>query len=255
MLFKKSITKYNRKPDVSTNDITSLDIIKYKSPNKKYSIILSHFQEPLNCVYISFFCLTDRWGRIIEKFEYLISYSISKLIQWSPNSNFFTIPLYNLDCIGIYNVMDKKITAIPVSNIYKINLLLEDNAIHFLFNDENTINFEKSDLYPTKKYKIPDPILFEFNVLKWYDVSDYKNMFEEVKRIEKVDTKLEYLGFNEFTGEYPSSTDIEIFKVRRFAEYGHPVSIHWMNELKKNWGNNYYEWEYISKYLDSTQIN
>jgi hypothetical protein len=249
MFFKKKINKYYRKPDINMNELISKEIENYKSPNGKFSIILSHFQEPLNTIVISYFCLTDRFGKILEKFEYLISYSIPELIHWSPNSFFFTVPMYNIDSILIYSLTNRKICTIPVEEVYKTKIKLETDSILFYFDDDSAINFENSEFYPTKNFIIPDPIRIEFNRLKWFDVKDYTNLIEHTKNQEKIKFSLKYIGFKEFNGINPQSTDIEIYKIKRFAEYGHTPSIEWINNLNKNWGCDYYDWEKISKYI------
>jgi hypothetical protein len=249
MFYRHGISKYNRKPDIILGDLTSNRIQKYRSANGKNRIVLSHFQEPLNNVVISFFCLTTRFGKILEKFEYLISFSIPKLIQWSPDSNCFSIPLYNFNGIGIYNLSTKKICFIPVAEIFNIEIQLDNHQIHFHFDDSYAVNFEKSDLYPVKTVKIPEAVIIDFESLIWFDVKDYNSMFQLSKTQAKINFHLEYLQFEEYKGEFPITTDIEIYKIVRFAEYGHKQSIEWLNELNLISGGKFYHWEMLSKYI------
>ncbi|MBP6460276.1 MAG: hypothetical protein KA264_09285 [Crocinitomicaceae bacterium] len=248
MFFKDKLSKYYRKPDFNLNELISNDIIKYRSPDKKYKIVLSHFREPLNTVVISFFCLTDKFGRIIEKFDFLISLSMSAKIQWSLNSEYFTIPIYNNDSIGIYNVKENKISLIPVLDIYNIETKLDNSSIEFMYSDNYAINFEKSNDYPTKKIRIPKNIKIDLETLNWFCPSEFNKIMQFTKIQEKISFKLEYLEFNEYKGDFPTNTDIEIFKIERFAEYGHKQSIELINSLNQK-NENYYNWEKISKYV------
>lgn len=249
MFFREGISKYNRKPDIILSDLTSDRIQKYRSANGKNRIVLSHFQEPLNNVLISFFCLTIRFGKILEKFEYLISFSIPKLIQWSPDSNCFSIPIYNYNGISIYNLSTRKICLIRVNDVFNIKIKLENNKIHFCFDDSYSLNFEKSELYPVKKFKIPEAVIIDFESIAWFDVIDYKSMLQFAKEQAKINFNLEYLEFEEYKGEFPTTTNIEIYKLIRFADYGHKQSIEWLNKLNLISAGKYYDWEMLSKFI------
>jgi hypothetical protein len=76
-------------------------------------------------------------------------------------------------------------------------------------------------------------LTFQFDSLNWFSIDrldDFKKIENEV---EQLDLKPIDNGWRTFKGTFPQTTDVQVWDLKKFADYGDKQSSEWLNELYK----------------------
>ena len=156
-------------------------------------------------------------------------------VHWSENSKFFSTPIIqtNLDNGGyfIYDIEEKKFATIPVEHIWVLESLLTNTFFEIAYRDDQIPYKNENEYYPTEIFLKSESIRVKLDELLWHKLDEI-NAFEQIYKSKQVIAVcLIDKEFRPFKEEFPLSTDIKIWDVEQFAEYGDEQSKIWINEI------------------------
>lgn len=205
------------------------------SPNKTRRLDFFNVIEPHMGMTLCNFSLTNILSHNRIEFGPLgaVGYN-GNACSWSPNSNIFSLPVANpQNCIFVFNCSNMQFATILVKNPWIIKAHCYDYSSELELKDNQLPERAKHNKYPTKYYSKPENIIFYHSDLLWYDIENlsnlkYINQGKEITDLAPIDN-----GWNIFKGELPKSTEIIVWELRKFAEYGDPQSIEWINMIDR----------------------
>jgi hypothetical protein len=224
------------------------DPVEQYSPNKRYRLTFHNFEEPRMCYSICKFYLTDIHTYETIDFEPLWAIGIGqKGFSWSENEKFLSIPVasYRSENFLIYDIENRRFTSLRFTNCWVVNGYCHDDYIEVEYDD----HIEGENLkYPTKDLKKPGNIRFKFSKLQWTAI-EFLGQFNELNKETVVhDFKPLDYGWRPFKGQLPQTTEIIVWELKKFAEYGDSQSIEWFDEIQKKINDIDY-WSNASCYL------
>jgi len=149
----------------------------------------------------------------------------------------------------IYDIEEKRFATIPVGHIWVLESLLTDTFFEIAYRDDQIPYKNENEDYPTKVFLKPENIRISLDELMWYKLDEINDFEQIYKSKQVIAINLIDKGFRIFKGEFPLSTDIKIWDIEQFAEYGDEQSKIWINELNETTNGNYDRWKKASKYI------
>ncbi len=236
------------------------------SPDKKFKIAFSHFQEIRMSTYEGLFTLLDNCDTIIEKFEPLTVVS-ERLCCWTNNSKYFAVAVgHSPSGYLIVRVPELDFAFIKMVNTY-LDISFSDGKFLVGYSDEqvgltnSTQTFGGGTLeIPTKTMIKPNDLTFDLSELTFYPQQEFKNISNLIKDKREFNLQLIDGGYNEFKGVFPQNTkqvyntrQLEIYQLEAFAEYGDKKSQEWLEMIKHKTGNKYNRWAKVADYIGFLQ--
>jgi hypothetical protein len=224
------------------------DIIEQFSPSKRFRLTFHNFEEPTMCYNVCKFYLTDLQAYETVDFKPLWAIGAGKSgYSWSENEKFLSIPIASLptEDFLICNIESRKFTSLRFGNCWVLNGRCHDDYIEIEYDER----IEGENLkYPTKDLKKPGNIRFMFSKLKWTAIEFLEQFNELNKNAVVYDFKPLDHGWRQFKGQLPQTTEIIVWELKKFAEYGDSQSIEWFDEIQKKTNDIDY-WVNASRYL------
>lgn len=260
------ISKLLRKPIKDTTWVDMQHVDYVVSPDKKYKIAFSHFQEIRMMTYEGLFALLDDNDTIIEKFEPLTAIS-QRLCCWTENSKYFAVAIgHSPSGYLIVRLPHIDFSFIKMVNPYldisfhrdKFVVCYSDEQVA-LTNSTQTIGGGVLEI-PTKTMIKPNDLTFDFLDLPFYPRQQLTYFTKIIKSDKEYNLQLIDGGYNEFKGVFPQNTkqvyntrQLEIYQLEAFAEYGDKKSQEWLEMIKLKTNNNYNRWTKVSDYIGFLQ--
>jgi len=230
--------------------------VEQYSPDKKYKLTYSDFEEPRMMMSICRFSLTDLQTNEQINFEPLWAIGIGQHgFSWSEDENFVSLPVVNppngnliTESFLVYDIRKQKFASIHFNNCWVLNGHCHNNYIEIEYEDSQISDGIEHNLYPSKNFTKPENLRFKFAELIWTDIMELQQ-FNEINRdaiiheFKPVDN-----GWREFKGQLPQTTEIIISRLEKFAEYGDAQSKEWFDEIKEKTSKINY-WVNASKYI------
>lgn len=172
--------------------------------------------------------------------------------SWSEDQNIVSLPVVNFaknlpakESFFIYDNERKVFSSILFENCW----ILNGNCHNDFIEIEYAAPIEGENLkYPTKDLKKPGNIRFKFSKLQWTAI-EFLNQFDELNRsANEYNFKPVDHGWRPFKGQLPQTTQIIVWELKKFAEYGDNQSIEWFDEIQKKTNDIDY-WVNASRYL------
>jgi hypothetical protein len=222
------------------------------SPNKKFKIAFSHFQEIRMSTYEGLFTLLDDDDTIIEKFEPLTAIS-ERLCCWTNNSNYFTVAIGHFPSgYLIVRVPELDFAFIKILNPY-LDISFNSNKFLVGYSDEQVALTNSTQTFgggvleiPSKTMIKPNDLIFDLSDLIFYSRQQLNDLIKIIKSDKEYNLQLIDGGYNEFKGVLPQNTkqvyntrQLEIYQLEAFAEYGDKKSQEWLEMIKRKTSNNY----------------
>ncbi|MDQ6815582.1 MAG: hypothetical protein M3040_17775 [Bacteroidota bacterium] len=256
------ISKLFRKPIKDTTWVDMQHVAYVVSPDKKYKIAFSHFQEIRMSTYEGLFTLLDGNDTIIEKFEPLTAIS-NGLCCWTSDSNYFAVAVgHSPSGYLIVRLPEIDFAFIKMVNPY---LDISFNGDKFLvgYSEEQVALTNSTQTFgggvleiPTKTMIKPCDLTFDLSALTFYSRQRLNDFAKIIKSGKEYNLQLIDGGYNEFKGVFPQDTkqiyntrQLEIYQLEAFAEYGDQISKEWLEMIKQKTGNNYNRWTKVSDYI------
>lgn len=256
------VSKLLRKTIKDTTWVDMQHVEYVVSPDKKYKIAFSHFQEIRMSTYEGLFTLLDDNDTIIEKFEPLTAIS-NGLCCWTRDSNYFAVAVgYSPSGYLIVRLPEIDFAFIKMVNP---NLHISFNGDKFLvgYSDEQVALANSTQTFgggileiPTKTMIKPNELTFDLFDLSFYPRKQLNDFTNIIKSSKEYNLQLIDGGYNDFKGEFPQNTEqvyntrqLEIYQLEAFAEYGDKKSEEWLEMIKQKTRNNYNRWTKVSDYL------
>lgn len=232
------------------------------SPDKKFKIAFSHFQEIRMATYEGLFTLLDDNESIIEKFEPLTAIN-SRLCSWTDNSTYFAVATgHSLSGFLIVRVPQLDFSFIKVANPY-LDISFHSDKFVIGYSDEQVALTNSTQTIgggvleiPTKTMKKPNDLTFDLSGLTFYPRRNLNDLINLIKPNKEYNLQLIDGGYNEFKGVFPQNTksvyntrQLEIYQLEAFAEYGDKKSKEWLEMIKQKTGSNYNRWTKVSDYI------
>jgi len=232
------------------------------SPDKKYKIAFSHFQEIRMSTYEGLFTLLDDNDTIIEKFEPLTAIN-EKFCCWTNDSIYFAVAVgHSPSGYLLVKLPQLDFSFIKMVNPY-LDISFHNNKFVVGYSDEQVALTNSTQTFgggvleiPTKTMIKPNDLTFDLLELIFYprrQVNDFTNI---IKSSKEYNLQLIDGGYNEFKGELPQNTEhvyntrqLEIYQLEAFAEYGDKKSKEWLEMIKEKTRNNYNKWTKVSDYI------
>jgi len=171
--------------------------------------------------------------------------------SWNEDQNKFSLQLVNpqkglstTTNFFIYNIETRQFSSIHFTNW---NLLGRCHNDHLEIEYNESIEREHLK-YPTKDLTKPSNIYFNFSDQLWTDIK-YLDQFNNLNKdamlneFEPIDN-----GWRPFKGQLPQTTEVLIWELEKFAEYGDSQSIEWFDEIQEK-TNDIDWWVNASHYL------
>lgn len=154
--------------------------------------------------------------------------------SWSDNSNFFSLAIGNpFDCFLIIGIKMNQFSVIPFLNVWNLKARCYNDKIEIEFSDDQIPERIEHDKYPTKQFTKPDNLIFPFDKLNWFAIDRLMDLKKIENEVEKLDLKPVDNGWRKFKGILPQTTDVQVWNLKVFADYGDKQSIEWLNELNQ----------------------
>jgi len=203
------------------------------SPNKTYKVEFYDFDEPRMGMTICRFRLTNLTNNNVIEFYPLWAIGIGNDVSWSNDSKLFSLPIANpTDNYFIFDNTNQKFTSIHFPNCWVTKGHLFSDRIEIEFRDDQIPERKEHNKYPTKNYSKPENSVFKLSDLTWYDLNRLVD-FNEINKDQTIhDLKPIDNGWRKFKGNLPTNTEVLIWELREFAEYGDKQSIEWFESIK-----------------------
>lgn len=215
------------------------EIIEQYSPERRHKLSFYDFEEPRMglsiCRFSSFNINTN------ESIEFLPLWAIGigqSGFSWSENEDLFSIAVFNplqdnkITCaFFIYNIKKRLFAFIHFLNCYVLEGNCHDNLIEIEYREDQIPERIEHNKYPTKEFSRPSNLKFQFSDLNWVDFK-YLQGFNKINKnvtvhkFEPIDN-----GWRQFKGKFPQNTDITVWELEKFAEYGDVQSKEWLHEI------------------------
>ncbi len=215
------------------------DPVEQYSPNKSYRLTFHDFAEPRMGMSICRFSLTNLSDHEYIDFDPLWAIGFGKSgFSWSENQNFLSLPVVDLqkdslpaESFFIYNIQQKQFSSIHFENCWLLNGKCGNQHIEIEYEDNQIPERIEHNKYPTKKFTKPANLKFKFTDLKWADINALQQFNELnsnpiIHELKPIDN-----GWRPFNGELPKTTEILIWELEKFAEYGDSQSNEWLKEI------------------------
>jgi hypothetical protein len=245
----------------------NMDYVQYVvSPDKKFKIALSHFQEIRMSTYEGLFTLLSDNDKIIEKFEPLTVVS-ERLCCWTDNSRYFAVAVGHYPPgYLIVRVPELDFAFIKMTNPY-LDIKFQEDKLLVGYSDEHVAVTNSTQTLGGGDLEIPSKTMIRLNDLTFHlsDLTFYpRQKFSEMTKIIKSDKEynLQLIdgGYNKFKGTFPQNTkqvyntrQFEIYQLEALAEYGDKQSQEWLELIKLKTGNKYNRWTKVSDYIGFLQ--
>ena len=256
------ISKFLRQPikDTTWVDMQHVDYIV--SPDKKFKIAFSHFQEIRMSTYEGLFTLLDDKDTIIEKFELLTAIN-EKLCCWTNDSTYFAVATgHSPSGYLIVKLPELDFAFIKIVNPY-LDIAFKKDKFLVGYSDRQVAVTNSTQTYsggvleiPNKKMIKPKDLMFGLGELIFYQQKQLGNVTELIKSDKEYNLQLIDGGYNEFKGIFPQNTkqvyntrQFEIYQLEAFADYGDKKSQEWLEMIKQKTGDNYNRWTKVSDYI------
>ena len=232
------------------------------SPDKKFKIAFSHFQEIRMLIFEGLFTLLDEFDTIIEKFEPLTAIS-QNLCCWKNDSTYFAVGVGRSPSgYLIVKLRQLDFSFIKIANPY-LDISFHKDKFVVSYNDEQVALTNSTQTFgggvleiPNKNMIKPSDLTFDLSDLAFYPSSQLKDLSNLFKSDREYNLQLIDGGYNEFKGIFPQSTkqvynnrQFEIYQLEAFAEYGDKKSQEWLEMIKNKTQNNYNRWTKVSDYI------
>jgi len=258
-------SKLLRKPIKDTTWVDMSSIKYVDSPDDKYKIALSHFQEVRMGWYEGLFTLIDNHDNIIDKFDPILAVS-SNLCCWSIDSTCFAIAVKIATSTYGYLIVktrDLHFSFIKMSDPFPWDISFNNNVFTISCNDSyvevsnSTQTFRGGNLeIPSKQYFKPDSIRLNIDELTFYPRLQLNNLAKITETDREYNLKLIDGGFKQFMGIFPINTtqvyntrQLEVYQLEAFAEYGDKKAQEWLELIKQKTKNNYNRWTKVFDYI------
>ena len=139
-------------------------------------------------------------------------------------------------------------TFVRFQNCWVLNGEIFDDRFTIEYKDDQIPERIEHDKYPTKLFSKPDNLTFRFCDLRWLSFQDVANFERLGKASIIVDFELIDNGWRKFKGELPATTELIVWELQKFAEYGDEQSKIWYNKIQSQ-ARNINHWVKASKYL------
>ena len=226
--------------------------VEQYSPCKQFRLTIHNFEEPRMGYNVCKFYLTDLRTNETIDFEPLWAIGIGQNgLTWSENEKFLMLPVagHPIESFFIYNIENETFTYLNFNNCWLLNGYCHDDYIEIEYDEKFESDHQK---YPTKVFSKPPNLHFDFTELKWIDLTNI-NEFEALRRNDIViDFKPIYLGWRPFKGQLPQSTEVIVWELKKFAEYGDTQSLDWLSEIADK-AVDIDDWSKASRYLGVRQ--
>lgn len=236
------------------------------SPDKKFKIAFSHFQEIRMSTYEGLFTLLDDNDRIIEKFEPLPVVS-ERLCCWTHNSKYFAVAIgHSPSGYLIVRVPEVDFAFVKMANPY-LDIKFQDEVFLIGYSDEHVAVTNSTQTLgggvleiPSKTMIKPNDLTFDLSHLAFHPRQQLNDLTKIINSEKEYNLQLIDGGYNEFKGVFPQNTkqvyntrQLEIYQLEAFAEYGDEKSQEWLEMIKRKTGNKYNRWAKVSDYIGFLQ--
>ena len=233
------------------------------SPNQKFKVAFSHFQEIRMGSYEGLFTLLDNNDCIIDLFEPITAIN-SNLCCWTENSIYFALSVRHfISGYFIVRLPELDFAFIKMINPYPIDISFEGDKFIISYNNNQVALSNSTQTFgggtleiPSKKYIKPKDLNFDLKNLIFYSRQQLNDLVKLTKAHKEYNLELIDAGFNEFKGVFPKNTkqvyntrQLEIYQLETFAEYGDKKSQEWLELIKQKTNNNYNKWTKVSEYI------
>jgi hypothetical protein len=214
------------------------DPVEQYSPDNRYRLTFHNFEEPRMCYDICKFDLTDMHTYSSIEFDPLWALGIGqKGFSWSENQSIVSLPVVNfakdfspMESFFIYNSERNAFSSIRFANCWILSGNCHNDYIEIEYDDHIPGENPK---YPTKDLKKPDKIRFNFSELQWTSVEFLEQFCELNKNTIVHSFKPLDNGWRPFKGQLPQTTEIIVWELKQFAEYGDAQSLKWFSEIQE----------------------
>jgi hypothetical protein len=232
------------------------EIVEQYSPNNKYKITFSDFEEPRMMMSICRFSLADLQTNEAINFNPLWAIGIGQTgFSWSEDQNFISLPVVSpphgnriSESFFVYNIRKRQFASIHFENCWILDGHCRNNYIEIEYEDNQMPERIEHNKYPTKKFTKPANLQFKFSELIWTDIIELPRFNElnknaTIHEIEPIDD-----GWRQFKGQLPQNTEVIVWELEKFAEYGDNQSKEWFTEIRQK-QNEFDYWVNASKYI------
>jgi hypothetical protein len=263
---KLDTSKFLRKPIDDTRFVNTEYVRYVDSPDKKFKIAFSHFQEIRMSTYEGLFTLLDDNDTVIEKFEPLTGIS-EQLCCWADDSTYFAVAVgHSPSGYLIVKFPNLDFAFIRMVNPY-LDIKFHRDKFLVGYNDEQVAMTNSTQTLgggvleiPSKTMIKPNDLTFDLSGLIFYPRKRLIDFADLIKFDKEYNLQLIDGGYNEFKGEFPQNTkqvyntrQLEIYQLEAFAEYGDKKSQEWLELIKSKTGNKYNRWTKVSDYIGFLQ--
>jgi hypothetical protein len=230
--------------------------IEQFSPDKKFKLTFYDFDEPRMGMSVCRFSLINLQTNELIEFNPLRAIATDyEVIAWSDNKDFFSLSVVNppesttiKESFFIYDLIEKRFSQIYFDNCWVLTGKCHDDFIEIAYKEDQIPERIEHIKYPTKKFTKPTTLQFKFSELSWACVTALEqfnglNQNAIIHKLQPIDN-----GWNDFKGQLPKTTEVLVWELRQFAEYGDVQSIIWLAEIEDKTPDINY-WVNASRYL------
>jgi len=169
--------------------------------------------------------------------------------SWSSESDHFLLPVSSeIDFFFIYNLITKQFAAIPFENVWILDGSLVEKRVVIHFDNNEIPDRRERENYPTKKYSSPEDLEFKLSDLEWESFDGLSEVKELVSRKPLIPFNPIDCGWKEFKGLFPQTTQVLVWELNKFAEYGDKQAQVWIEQVKST-SPNFNYWVEASVYI------
>lgn len=218
------------------------------SPDKNYEIAFYDFEEPMMGMNICKFYLMDLRTGSKTAFP-LYTLFCGQQTSWSRESTHFLLPISSdIDFFFIYNLITQQFAALPFKNVWILHGYIIDERVVIEFDSNEIPDRRERESYPTKKYSSPEDLEFKFSVLEWKSFNELSEVHKLVKGKSLIKFDPIDCGWREFKGLFPQTTEVLVWELNKFAEYGDKQAQAWIEQVK-NTSPDFNYWVKASVYI------
>jgi hypothetical protein len=218
------------------------EIVEQYSPKKSYKLSFYDFEEPRMGMSICRFSLYKINTNELIEFRPLWAIGIGQSgFSWSENEELFSIALLNIKdenkitcSFFIYNIKENQFASVYFQNCYILNGHCHNSYIEIVYREDQIPKSIAHNKYPAKDFSKPTNLRFQFSVLNWLSIKFLPEFNEINKNAIVQEFKLTDNGWRRFDGKFPENTEIIVWELERFAEYGDTQSKKWFDEIIEN---------------------
>ncbi len=255
-------SKLLRKPIKDTTWVNIEHVDYVVSPDKKFRIAFSHFQEIRMATYEGVFTLLTNKDNIIDKFDPITAIN-SRLCCWTDDSTYFAVATgHSPSGYLIVKLTELDFAFIKIANPY-LDISFHNDKFSVGYSDEQVVLTNSTQTLggdvleiPIKKMIKPNDLIFDLGELTFYPRQQLNDLAKLIKSDKEYNLQLIDGGYNEFKGLFPQNTkqvynnrQLEIYQLEAFAEYGDKKSQEWLEMIKLKTLNNYNRWTKVSDYI------